>query len=99
MFRRGDTAKAKPRWSGGSKTCRRPHESEREPARPIRPPSRPDCGATRISSGRKSPAVCERSEQQMSITAFLTDSTLCIGCKACEVACKEWNQVSDDGMT
>ena len=34
----------------------------------------------------------------MSITAFLTDSTLCIGCKACEVACKEWNQVSEDGM-
>jgi formate dehydrogenase iron-sulfur subunit len=32
------------------------------------------------------------------ITAFLTDSTLCIGCKACEVACKEWNQVSDDGF-
>jgi formate dehydrogenase iron-sulfur subunit len=31
-------------------------------------------------------------------TAFLTDSTLCIGCKACEVACKEWNGVSDDGM-
>ncbi len=22
---------------------------------------------------------------------FLTDATLCIGCKACEVACKEWN--------
>jgi formate dehydrogenase iron-sulfur subunit len=31
-------------------------------------------------------------------TAFLTDSTLCIGCKACEVACKEWNQVSEDGF-
>jgi formate dehydrogenase iron-sulfur subunit len=31
------------------------------------------------------------------ITAFLTDSTLCIGCKACEVACKEWNQVPSDG--
>lgn len=31
-------------------------------------------------------------------TAFLTDSTLCIGCKACEVACKEWNQLPDDGM-
>ena len=30
-------------------------------------------------------------------TAFLTDSTLCIGCKACEVACKEWNQVAADG--
>ena len=34
----------------------------------------------------------------MSVTAFLTDSTLCIGCKACEVACKEWNQISDDGF-
>jgi formate dehydrogenase iron-sulfur subunit len=34
----------------------------------------------------------------MSVTAFLTDSTLCIGCKACEVACKEWNGVSDDGF-
>ena len=31
-------------------------------------------------------------------TAFLTDSTLCIGCKACEVACKEWNGVSEDGL-
>jgi len=29
---------------------------------------------------------------------FLTDTTLCIGCKACEVACKEWNQVPDDGL-
>ncbi len=34
----------------------------------------------------------------MAITAFLTDSTLCIGCKACEVACKEWNGVSEDGL-
>jgi formate dehydrogenase iron-sulfur subunit len=24
---------------------------------------------------------------------FFTDTTLCIGCKACEVACKEWNQL------
>ena len=34
----------------------------------------------------------------MPVTAFLTDSTLCIGCKACEVACKEWNGVPDDGF-
>src|SRR5436853_3624651 len=34
----------------------------------------------------------------MPITAFLTDSTLCIGCKACEVACKECNQVGEDGL-
>ncbi len=32
------------------------------------------------------------------ITAFLTDSTVCIGCKACEVACKEWNQIPADGF-
>jgi formate dehydrogenase iron-sulfur subunit len=31
------------------------------------------------------------------ITAFFTDSTLCIGCKACEVACKEWNNLEADG--
>ena len=34
----------------------------------------------------------------MPTTAFLTDSTLCIGCKACEVACKEWNNVAEDGL-
>jgi formate dehydrogenase iron-sulfur subunit len=31
-------------------------------------------------------------------TGFLTDSTLCIGCKACEVACKEWNDLASDGF-
>jgi formate dehydrogenase iron-sulfur subunit len=35
--------------------------------------------------------------QEKRITAFFTDSTLCIGCKACEVACKEWNQLSSEG--
>ena len=32
------------------------------------------------------------------VTGFFTDSTLCIGCKACEVACKEWNDVPHDGF-
>ncbi|MDQ2655333.1 MAG: 4Fe-4S dicluster domain-containing protein [Chloroflexota bacterium] len=27
---------------------------------------------------------------------FLTDATICIGCKACEVACKQWNQLPAD---
>jgi formate dehydrogenase iron-sulfur subunit len=27
---------------------------------------------------------------------FFTDTTLCIGCKACEVACKEWNNLPAD---
>ncbi|HEY4348310.1 MAG TPA: 4Fe-4S dicluster domain-containing protein [Gaiellaceae bacterium] len=29
---------------------------------------------------------------------FFTDTTLCIGCKACEVACKEWNLVPESGL-
>ena len=29
---------------------------------------------------------------------FFTDATTCIGCKACEVACKQWNQLPDDGF-
>jgi formate dehydrogenase iron-sulfur subunit len=28
---------------------------------------------------------------------FFTDTTVCIGCKACEVACKEWNQLPASG--
>ncbi len=28
---------------------------------------------------------------------FFTDTSICIGCKACEVACKEWNQNPRDG--
>jgi formate dehydrogenase iron-sulfur subunit len=26
---------------------------------------------------------------------FFTDTSVCIGCKACEVACKEWNRIPD----
>ncbi|HXE55409.1 MAG TPA: 4Fe-4S dicluster domain-containing protein [Tepidisphaeraceae bacterium] len=29
---------------------------------------------------------------------FFTDTTLCIGCKACEVACKQWNQLPADSV-
>jgi len=29
---------------------------------------------------------------------FFTDTSVCIGCKACEVACKEWNNVPEDGL-
>jgi len=28
---------------------------------------------------------------------FFTDTSVCIGCKACEVACKEWNLIPADG--
>jgi formate dehydrogenase iron-sulfur subunit len=29
---------------------------------------------------------------------FFTDTSICIGCKACEVACKEWNEIPEDGL-
>ncbi|GAC1323097.1 MAG: 4Fe-4S dicluster domain-containing protein [Mycobacteriales bacterium] len=29
---------------------------------------------------------------------FFTDTSICIGCKACEVACKTWNEVPEDGL-
>jgi formate dehydrogenase iron-sulfur subunit len=30
---------------------------------------------------------------------FFTDTSVCIGCKACEVACKEWNAVPSGGLS
>src|SRR5664280_1633867 len=30
---------------------------------------------------------------------FFTDTSICIGCKACEVACKEWNAIPEDGLS
>ena len=37
--------------------------------------------------------------EQREETGFFTDTTVCIGCKACEVACKQWNQLPADGLT
>ncbi len=34
----------------------------------------------------------------MGAKGFFTDTTVCIGCKACEVACKQWNELPDDGF-
>jgi formate dehydrogenase iron-sulfur subunit len=36
--------------------------------------------------------------EPMPATGFYTDTTVCIGCKACEVACKQWNQLPADGF-
>jgi formate dehydrogenase iron-sulfur subunit len=43
---------------------------------------------TEIAVHRREPA------QRM---GFFTDTTVCIGCKACEVACKQWNDLPSDG--
>jgi formate dehydrogenase iron-sulfur subunit len=39
-------------------------------------------------------AIHRSGEQRM---GFFTDTTVCIGCKACEVACKQWNDLPADG--
>jgi formate dehydrogenase iron-sulfur subunit len=35
------------------------------------------------------------SSDQQPRMGFFTDTSLCIGCKACEIACKEWNDVPE----
>jgi formate dehydrogenase iron-sulfur subunit len=37
-------------------------------------------------------------EDAQSRVGFFTDTSVCIGCKACEVACKEWNKVPEDNQ-
>jgi formate dehydrogenase iron-sulfur subunit len=40
-----------------------------------------------------------RREEGAERMGFFTDTTVCIGCKACEVACKQWNDLPADGST
>ena len=50
---------------------------------------------------RRMPVPDRHTEEQSGIAqimGFFTDTTLCIGCKACEVACKQWNQLPADGF-
>jgi formate dehydrogenase iron-sulfur subunit len=39
-----------------------------------------------------------QTEEHAPRMGFFTDTSVCIGCKACEVACKEWNAVPTKGM-
>src|SRR3954452_5243077 len=38
-----------------------------------------------------------RREPSPGRVGFFTDTSVCIGCKACEVACKQWNDLPADG--
>lgn len=51
-----------------------------------------DAGALGVRAAREDTANHSKRK------GFFTDTTLCIGCKACEVACKQWNQLPDDGL-
>src|SRR5690348_10501932 len=44
------------------------------------------------------PAALGGHEDHPPRMGFFTDTSVCIGCKACEVACKEWNHVPEDGL-
>jgi formate dehydrogenase iron-sulfur subunit len=45
---------------------------------------------TAIEHSAAAPGYGEQRQPRM---GFFTDTTVCIGCKACEVACKEWNAI------
>jgi formate dehydrogenase iron-sulfur subunit len=49
-------------------------------------------------AGRLDPAAAAGWREGPARKGFFTDTSLCIGCKACEVACKEWNSVPEDGL-
>lgn len=48
-------------------------------------------------SGPTDPAADAHWEHNHPRKGFFTDTSICIGCKACEVACKEWNHNPQDG--
>ncbi|MBW0019473.1 MAG: 4Fe-4S dicluster domain-containing protein [Mycobacterium sp.] len=47
--------------------------------------------------GPTDPAADARWSDPKPRKGFFTDTSICIGCKACEVACKEWNRNPRDG--
>jgi formate dehydrogenase iron-sulfur subunit len=49
-------------------------------------------------SGPDNPAASAGYDNPPARKGFFTDTSICIGCKACEVACKEWNAVPEDGL-
>ena len=66
-----------------------PSAARRRPALPLRRREPGDLMPTEIAIHSATPTP-----QRM---GFFTDTTTCIGCKACEVACKQWNDLPADG--
>ena len=52
-------------------------------------------GTRSIPTSTVAPGYDEGAQPRM---AFFTDTSVCIGCKACEVACKEWNDIPETLM-
>lgn len=47
----------------------------------------------KLVQGLISPLHKEAPPPEQPALGFFTDTSLCIGCKACEIACKQWNQL------
>jgi formate dehydrogenase iron-sulfur subunit len=54
---------------------------------------------TRTSFAAADPALDTGWIEAPARKGFFTDGSICIGCKACEVACKEWNGIPEDGLS
>ncbi|HEX4729361.1 MAG TPA: 4Fe-4S dicluster domain-containing protein, partial [Jatrophihabitans sp.] len=50
-----------------------------------------------LSESSSDPAAAAGWRDAPARKGFFTDTSVCIGCKACEVACKEWNAIPADG--
>ncbi|SFE83689.1 4Fe-4S dicluster domain-containing protein [Blastococcus tunisiensis] len=55
-------------------------------------------GLDRALRGDADPATLSGHADHPPRMGFFTDTSVCIGCKACEVACKEWNAIPEDGI-
>jgi len=51
-----------------------------------------------VLPGGADPAAAAGYRRHPPRVGFFTDTSLCIGCKACEVARKEWNGMPEDGL-
>ncbi len=70
-------------------------------SRPAGPAWLPDplrAGLRSALEGEPDPATASGYSDHPPRMGFFTDTSVCIGCKACEVACKEWNHVPEDGL-
>src|SRR6202035_3660663 len=62
------------------------------------PHLQPSKGSLAMIDGYKRLMNLEQPPAKKNAKGFFTDTSLCIGCKACEVACKQWNQLPADGF-
>ncbi|MDA4889241.1 4Fe-4S dicluster domain-containing protein [Streptomyces sp. MS2A] len=58
----------------------------------------PGAGGNLLSGPQPEPARAAGYPDAPPRVGFFTDTSVCIGCKACEVACKEWNAIPEDGL-